>query len=146
MITMQRRGRQPIGLAPLTHIPLIALVLFALGPLVLLVLNAFKTDDEANYNPIGWPGSWHAENFVRAWIDGGLGPAVRNSMIVSSATILGVYTNDNLSNSGETLKLLGSLDEPIRSSTERRRGICRESVHVDRHAVRTFSTNGLADR
>jgi raffinose/stachyose/melibiose transport system permease protein len=90
MITIQRPGRRPIGLAPLAHVPLLALVLFALGPLVLLVLNAFKIDDEANYNPIGWPGSWHPENVVRAWIDGGLGPAVCNSMIVSSATILGV--------------------------------------------------------
>jgi raffinose/stachyose/melibiose transport system permease protein len=57
---------------------------------VLLILNAFKTNDEASINPVGWPSSWHPENFIQAWVDGNLGTAVRNSTIVTGATVLGV--------------------------------------------------------
>lgn len=85
--SQRRRGISPSALA---HVPLIVLALFALGPLVLLVLNAFKSNDEANFNPIGWPSSWHLENFPHAWSEGGLGVAMRNSVIVSFVSIAGV--------------------------------------------------------
>lgn len=90
MIAARPPRRRQIRLGSLAHLPLIALALFALGPILLLVLNAFKTDDEANSNPVGWPASWHPENFLHAWNDGGLGPAARNSLIATGITILGV--------------------------------------------------------
>jgi raffinose/stachyose/melibiose transport system permease protein len=89
MITVQSR-RKRLNAGALAHVPLILLALFALAPIILLVLNAFKSDDEANANPVGWPSAFHPENFARAWVDGGLGGAARNSILVTSATILGV--------------------------------------------------------
>ena len=90
MIATARRRHLRFRPNLVLHVPLLVMALYALGPLVLLVLNAVKTDNDANSNPVGWPNSWNLDNFARAWSDGNLGQAMLNSIIVSGITIVGV--------------------------------------------------------
>jgi raffinose/stachyose/melibiose transport system permease protein len=85
---MSRRA----GRAALAHLPLSVLALYALGPLALLVVNSFRSDEEIKASPIGLPATWHIDNFVNAWNTAGYTLAFRNSVIVSGCTVLIVCT------------------------------------------------------
>ncbi|MEY9852833.1 raffinose/stachyose/melibiose transport system permease protein [Leifsonia sp. EB41] len=94
----RRRSRdaldsRPGGLkrAPISVFVLTLLALFAILPVVVLVLNAFKSDTELATNPIGLPSSWDFSNFQTAWTQGGLGQGLGNSVILVFGTIIGVW-------------------------------------------------------
>jgi raffinose/stachyose/melibiose transport system permease protein len=84
---------RPGGLkrAPISVIVLILLSLFAILPVLVLVLNAFKSDTELATNPIGFPSTWDLSNFETAWTQGRLGQGLGNSAILVVGTILGVW-------------------------------------------------------
>lgn len=67
----------------------IILALFALGPLVVLFLNSFKTTAEMGSNPFGLPEVWHFENYVTAWNQGNYATTMRNTLILLVGTIVG---------------------------------------------------------
>lgn len=69
-------------------LPLLVLALYALTPLALLVVNAFRSDEEIKQSPIGLPDVWHLDNFVNAWNTAGYTLAFRNSTIISGCTVL----------------------------------------------------------
>ncbi len=83
----QRRSRRG---SPLPHVPLVLLVLFALFPITLLFVNAFKSDVEIKGSPLGIPSRLHPENFSNAWNAAKYGQAFGNSALVTFVTVAGV--------------------------------------------------------
>ena len=63
-------------------------LVFALGPLGLMVLNAFKSTPEIITSPLSLPAELQWSNFTRAWDDARLGQTMLNSAKVTGMTIL----------------------------------------------------------
>jgi raffinose/stachyose/melibiose transport system permease protein len=74
----------------LTYVLLCALVLFALGPLVLFVFSALKTQSELASSPLSFPSSLQWSNFTTAWEQANMGAGLANSAIVVAGTVLGI--------------------------------------------------------
>ncbi len=73
------------------YLVLTALALFAAGPLVILFFNALKTSAELGTNPLGPPLAPAFSNFPRAWELGNFANTMRNSIILTIGTVLGVW-------------------------------------------------------
>jgi len=72
----------------LVYLILSGLSLFSLGPLVLMVLNSFRTRIEISMNPLGLPRSLDWTNYVNAWQGGSLGQALLNSALITGTTVV----------------------------------------------------------
>lgn len=72
------------------HIVLISACVFAMAPIIFLVLNSFKTLDGFFAAPYGLPHGWHISNYVKAWQTAGVARGVLNSTI---ATVGGLVIN-----------------------------------------------------
>lgn len=72
------------------YVVLICLAIFALGPLLIFVFDALKTEPELSSNPLGLPAhpQWH--NFIDAWTQAGMAVGLRNSIIIVLGTMIGV--------------------------------------------------------
>lgn len=84
----RRRLRREGGGAG-TYIVLIVLALFAIGPLVAVVFNAFKNNAEIGTNPLAPPQSLSLHNFTEAWTRGDFATTMRNSLIICLGSVLG---------------------------------------------------------
>lgn len=89
MSTMQLRGTRGLGLIA-RPIGIAALLVFAVGPIVVLFFNALKTTDEIGSNPFGPPEAPRWQNFVDAWIQGGFSTTVVNSLVLVVLTVASV--------------------------------------------------------
>ena len=69
------------------HVFLSILVVFALGPVVLLGFNSVKSNSELGLNPLGWPREIHWENFGNAWERGEFERTAGNSVIYVVGTV-----------------------------------------------------------
>lgn len=87
--TPDRPGRREPSLIP-NYAILGALLLFALGPLVILAFNAVKSKAELAKNPLGPPRELMLGNFAKAWEVGDFAVTTRNSGILVAGTVLGV--------------------------------------------------------
>jgi raffinose/stachyose/melibiose transport system permease protein len=75
---------------PLASFAALALVaVIVLYPLQILVFTAFKSEAELITNPLGIPGQWSTSGFDRAWNDARMGTLMVNSLIVSTAVVIG---------------------------------------------------------
>lgn len=83
----RRKGKT--NLVP-NYIILLILVIFSLGPMVVLVFNSVKNNLELGKNPLGLPSSIHLENFANAWIQGEFAVTMTNSLIFVVGTVAGV--------------------------------------------------------
>jgi raffinose/stachyose/melibiose transport system permease protein len=83
------------------------LLLFALGPLVILVFNSLKSPAEIGGNPLGIPLNPIWENFPQAWEIGNFLTTTKNSAILVAGTVAGV-----LLTGGMTAYSLAKLDLP----------------------------------
>lgn len=84
------RSRRSASLVP-NYVILSLLVLFSLGPLLVLGFNSLKANAEVARNPLGPPlEGLHWENFSQAWQTGDYGVSLRNSMVVVAGTVVGV--------------------------------------------------------
>lgn len=83
------RTRRQVNLAP-NYVILTLLMLFALGPLVVLGFNSLKSKSEVAQNPLGPPNEIRLENFPTAWETGNFATTVRNSGILVVGTVAGV--------------------------------------------------------
>jgi raffinose/stachyose/melibiose transport system permease protein len=81
--------RREVTLAP-NYIVLALLLVFAIGPLLVLAFNALKTQAELGRNPLGPPQSLMWENFPKAWDLGNFAMTTRNSGILVVGTVIGV--------------------------------------------------------
>ena len=86
--TMPRRGRET-SLVP-NYVVLTLLVVFALGPMVILGFNSLKSRAEMGRNPLGPPNSLVFENYPNAWDVGNFALTLRNTGILVTLTIVGV--------------------------------------------------------
>lgn len=75
-----RRGIVAIGL--------LVVAMLAFLPLYLVLVTGFKTQAEFAQAPFALPGTLHLENFEQAWRSANIGTYMRNSMIISGATVV----------------------------------------------------------
>jgi raffinose/stachyose/melibiose transport system permease protein len=83
-----RRGRET-SLIP-NYIVLTLLVVFALGPMVILAFNSLKSRAEIGRNPLGPPRTLVLENYPNAWDVGNFALTLRNTGVLVSLTVVGV--------------------------------------------------------
>jgi raffinose/stachyose/melibiose transport system permease protein len=87
--TTWNRSRREGSPVP-NYIILILLVVFALGPVVVLAFNSVKSSAEVGRNPLGLPADVKLDNYPRAWTIGQFSTTTGNSVILVVGTIIGV--------------------------------------------------------
>ena len=66
--------------------------LISVGPLVWMFTNSLRSSTDIVSQPLGAPDIGKADNYVQAWIAGGLGQALLNSVVVSvGAVVIGGF-------------------------------------------------------
>jgi raffinose/stachyose/melibiose transport system permease protein len=70
------------------YVVLSLLALFSVVPIVLLVLNSFKLTAEIQQDPFGLPSVVRFANYVDAWVQGGFATTMKNTLLLTSGTIL----------------------------------------------------------
>ncbi|HEX6499053.1 MAG TPA: carbohydrate ABC transporter permease [Micromonosporaceae bacterium] len=84
------RGRRRHGQRHFPHyLVLVILALFAIGPLIALLFNAFKNNAAIGSDPLSPPTSLHFSNFTQAWTRGDFGTTMRNSLIICAGSVAG---------------------------------------------------------
>jgi raffinose/stachyose/melibiose transport system permease protein len=83
------RRRRETSLIP-NYLVLTLLLVFALGPMVILAFNSLKSRAEIGRNPLGPPQTWRWENFPDAWEVGNFALTLRNTGVLVSLTVVGV--------------------------------------------------------
>jgi raffinose/stachyose/melibiose transport system permease protein len=83
-------GRKRSGGHLLVYVPLIALLIFAVAPLLLAWFTAFKTGNESIYHPFRPPLNPTLDNIVDAWTTGRFSVYFKNSVIISVADVIGM--------------------------------------------------------
>lgn len=83
----RRRGHRASNLAP-NYVILTLLLLFAIGPLVILAFNSIKSRAEIGRNPLGFPHALHWDNYTRAWNVGNFSTTTVNSGILVVGTVI----------------------------------------------------------
>jgi raffinose/stachyose/melibiose transport system permease protein len=73
---------------PVVYVLLTALVIFALGPIVLFFFNALKTQSELATDPLGLPQTWQWGNFATAWQQANMGAGLWNSVVIVGGTVI----------------------------------------------------------
>ena len=86
-----RRQRRTPSVAG-NHVILTLLALFVLGPIFLLFMNSFRTTEEVADDPFGLPRTLQWQNYPEAWDQGNYGTTVRNTIIITAGTVVGVVT------------------------------------------------------
>ncbi len=71
------------------YLILVALALFAVGPLIAVLFNAFKNNAEIGSNPLAPPTSFTLDNFTQAWTQGDFATTMRNSLLICAGSVLG---------------------------------------------------------
>ena len=82
------KGRA-LNLAP-NYVILIILLVFSLGPLVIMAFNSLKSRAEIGDNPLGLPHGFLWENYSRAWDVGNFSTTMVNSGLLVAGTVAGV--------------------------------------------------------
>jgi raffinose/stachyose/melibiose transport system permease protein len=88
-VTAVNRNRREGSSVP-NYVILILLVIFALGPVVVLAFNSVKSSAEVGRNPLGPPAEVKLDNYPRAWTIGQFSTTTGNSVILVVGTIIGV--------------------------------------------------------
>ena len=83
-VNMARRS------SPVAYVILTLLGLFAVGPMVIFVFSALKTQTALGNDPLGWPTHPQWRNFIDAWTQANMGAGLRNSIIIVAGTVIGV--------------------------------------------------------
>ncbi|GAA3140558.1 carbohydrate ABC transporter permease [Streptomyces rectiviolaceus] len=72
-----------------SHAFLVLWVVLAAGPLVWVALTALRPSVEILSDPMGWPTSFHWENFTHAWTTANIGQYAINSLIILAGSLTG---------------------------------------------------------
>ena len=84
-MTMQKRKKMTLYMK-VFFAALISLI--QIMPIVVVVVNSFRGNDEISKLMLGFPTKFHFENYAQAWQMGKLGTALINSVIVCGATLI----------------------------------------------------------
>ena len=95
------KHRQRI-LSILKYTILILFLIACLYPLMWLIINSFKTQDELFQNTWGLPKIWTLDNYKHAVIDGKIGIYFGNSILVSVISVLGTIVLSVMASYGVT--------------------------------------------
>lgn len=68
------------------------MAIFAIGPLVVLLLNSVKSTAEIARNPLGFPETVVLQNYSDAWQAGNYATTTRNSIVLTTGTIIGTLS------------------------------------------------------
>ncbi len=71
------------------YLVLVILALFAIGPLVAMLFNAFKSNAQIGASPLSPPTSLSLGNFKTAWTEGHFGTTMVNSVILVVGAVIG---------------------------------------------------------
>ncbi|GAA1874475.1 carbohydrate ABC transporter permease [Asanoa iriomotensis] len=80
-------GQRPAGIGGWAI--LLILALFAVGPLIIFVFAAFKTQAEIVENPFGLPADLLWSNFSQAWQQAHMGRGLTNSLVLVAGAVAG---------------------------------------------------------
>lgn len=72
----------------LFNILIIVMVCVTLLPLIMMLINSFKTRLEITRNPLALPENFSFNNYVAAWKQGGIPSAALNSMMIAAGTLV----------------------------------------------------------
>jgi len=78
------------------HLVLAIFAILSLIPLLLVLINSFKSNAEMLKNPFQLPSSLNFDNFVTAWTYGQFGRGFINSIILTGATVIVVLAFSSL--------------------------------------------------
>jgi len=81
---------------------LILFLIACIYPLLWLIINSFKTQDELFLNTWGLPQVWTLENYKHAVIDGKIGVYFGNSLMISVISVLGTIVLSVMASYGVT--------------------------------------------
>ncbi|GAA1894982.1 carbohydrate ABC transporter permease [Streptomyces durmitorensis] len=89
--TSRREGDSASGatLNVFSHAFLVLWVVLAAGPLIWVALTALRPSVEILSDPMGWPTSFHWENFTNAWTEASIGQYAINSVIILAGSLTG---------------------------------------------------------
>jgi raffinose/stachyose/melibiose transport system permease protein len=85
-----KSGREPSQ--AVNHIVIILMLIFALGPVVILGFNSLKGTAELGLNPLGPPKNFVWENYPNAWVEGNFAITMRNSAFLVVVTVVSVLS------------------------------------------------------
>lgn len=83
----RRRSKRARNLLP-NYVILTLLLVFAIGPLVILAFNSVKSRAEIGRNPLGFPQAIQWSNYTRAWNVGNFSTTTVNSGILVVGTVI----------------------------------------------------------
>ncbi len=83
----RRRSKRARNLLP-NYVILTLLLVFAIGPLVILAFNSVKSRAEIGRNPLGFPHAIQWSNYTRAWNVGNFSTTTVNSGILVVGTVI----------------------------------------------------------
>lgn len=104
--------KKKIGMGILIHSVLILLAVICLAPILLVVINSFKSNAEIIGNPLALPTALHLENYVQAWTTGKYATGFINSVKLTGITIVIVLICATLAGyvlSGKRIKGSGAI-------------------------------------
>jgi raffinose/stachyose/melibiose transport system permease protein len=81
-------SRRTNSLLP-NYVIVLLFVVFAIGPLIILLFNSVKSPADAGKNLIGFPREIILSNFTRAWTIGRFGTTVPNTLTLVAGTVVG---------------------------------------------------------
>ncbi len=70
------------------YIILIILAVVYIAPLLWVIMASFKNNTTLMTDPFGWPNPLNFDNYVTAWVGGGIGGYFLNSVIVVGCTLV----------------------------------------------------------
>ena len=72
-----------------TYLVLVILALFAIGPMIAMLFNAFKSNSQIGASPLAPPTSLSLHNFTTAWTEGHFSTTMVNSVILVIGAVIG---------------------------------------------------------
>lgn len=76
--------------SPVVYLVAVILIAVCLGPVLFIVIGAFRTNSQLTTDPAGWPTIWHVENYLNVLSGSMFWRQAANSVIVAVATTVGV--------------------------------------------------------
>lgn len=80
--------KKKIGMGILIHFVLLLLAIICLAPILLVVINSFKSNGEIIANPLALPTALQLENYIQAWTTGKYATGFINSVKLTGITIV----------------------------------------------------------